>query len=343
MEYKPSFLNHLYTDIQPSYTDSLMHHGIKGMHWGVRRYQNEDGSLTSAGKARLNKSQNTRRSPNLKTAAKVAGAAAAVGLAGAGVYAMSKSGLATGSIHDISKPRKRNSLPILLERDDSMASAALEVNPKAYTGQNKYLFNCTHCSVAYDLRRRGYDVEAGPGHAHLDSFIRKAYKNAEYYSIPGISAGGGGASKTRDASIKTIRTNLRSIKASQTKAIIDPVGFANDQRQMTESILKQCESMGPGARGAINLTLTNGMGHCIAFECDKRGRAHLIDSQLIGTSTGTAMGGAFGSRGSSYVDGFIKTNILPCMPVSVTRYDNAEPNIDFLTKKRIVVPRTEEL
>lgn len=30
----------------------LMHHGIKGMKWGVRRYQNEDGSLTDAGKAR---------------------------------------------------------------------------------------------------------------------------------------------------------------------------------------------------------------------------------------------------------------------------------------------------
>ena len=28
------------------------HHGIKGMRWGVRRYQNEDGSLTSAGKKR---------------------------------------------------------------------------------------------------------------------------------------------------------------------------------------------------------------------------------------------------------------------------------------------------
>lgn len=31
---------------------ALFHHGIKGQKWGVRRYQNADGSLTDAGKIR---------------------------------------------------------------------------------------------------------------------------------------------------------------------------------------------------------------------------------------------------------------------------------------------------
>lgn len=33
--------------------EELTHHGILGQKWGVRRYQNKDGSLTAAGKKRL--------------------------------------------------------------------------------------------------------------------------------------------------------------------------------------------------------------------------------------------------------------------------------------------------
>jgi hypothetical protein len=51
----------------------LYHSGIKGMKWGVRRYQNKDGSLTPAGEKRYNrdtsnlsqkKKQNYKADPN---------------------------------------------------------------------------------------------------------------------------------------------------------------------------------------------------------------------------------------------------------------------------------------
>ena len=32
--------------------NELYHHGVKGQRWGVRRFQNPDGTLTNAGKKR---------------------------------------------------------------------------------------------------------------------------------------------------------------------------------------------------------------------------------------------------------------------------------------------------
>ena len=43
------------------YKRYLAHHGIKGQKWGVRRYQNPDGSLTEEGKRRAREQRNVLR------------------------------------------------------------------------------------------------------------------------------------------------------------------------------------------------------------------------------------------------------------------------------------------
>lgn len=59
----------------------ISHHGIKGQRWGVRRYQNEDGTLTPAGQKRYGTFENMQkvRSRNRNIAIGLGVAAAAVG------------------------------------------------------------------------------------------------------------------------------------------------------------------------------------------------------------------------------------------------------------------------
>lgn len=71
----------------------LVHHGIKGQRWGIRRFQNEDGTRTAAGKARERNGEQGSASDakkrgltdaqksTLKKVAIGAGVAAAAGLA----------------------------------------------------------------------------------------------------------------------------------------------------------------------------------------------------------------------------------------------------------------------
>ena len=64
----------------------LAHHGVKGQKWGIRRYQNEDGSYTEEGAKRRRSDNKSGISDGAKKALKAGAIAAGTALAAIGAY-----------------------------------------------------------------------------------------------------------------------------------------------------------------------------------------------------------------------------------------------------------------
>lgn len=107
------------------YSAELYHHGIKGQKWGIRRFQQENGTLTSAGRERYadaiakseanangNSSRSSQRKEKLKKIAKAAAITAGTAAVAYGTYKLAKSGAlsnVTNSINSSVRAEKRAS------------------------------------------------------------------------------------------------------------------------------------------------------------------------------------------------------------------------------------------
>lgn len=138
--------------------------------------------------------------------------------------------------------------------------------------------NCTNCSAAYELRRRGYDVEAKPKDKTYNARQDRVYDYFEDAEYIGVYSDG----STIKHNEKYVR-KLQDGKATwldRAKNRDDHKFYTEDQSYTSKSIEKAIKSNNPpGSRGFIDVEWKAGSAHSIVYEVDNKGKVTIRDSQ----------------------------------------------------------------
>lgn len=138
------------------------------------------------------------------------------------------------------------------DKEQSNNEHQKKVNPKYNDSTYDYSMNCTFCTAAYDLRKRGYDVEANP------------ISTVEAYTIDDVCSWYKGAKSVSNVDVRyAYEATIKSRK---------------DVISKEEMLLKSLESNGEGARGHLGLNWTGGGGHDVVWEIEN-GKAIIRDCQ----------------------------------------------------------------
>lgn len=263
----------------------LEHHGVKGQRWGVRRFQNPDGSLTALGRSRYGTVENFNRvfgttdsgssasSSSVRSngkvdhnaedgvrreAAKLAvnttlqlvqnPAAAAINLGSR----LAQAGIAKVKTDKYFKDREKNGeidkkTGLYKKKEEMNDKQDLsKVNPEFKSFNTNSKNNCMLCTATFDLRKRGFDVTANKASIGYNyDDVKKWYPKAKLEQHSSTNEKG-------RYSNKTMRENVKSSLAKQ----------------------------GPGARGNLMVMWANSYGgHSMVYTVGKNGKITILDGQ----------------------------------------------------------------
>lgn len=125
------------------------------------------------------------------------------------------------------------------------------INPKYHTLTYDYSMNCSYCTAAYDMRQRGFDVEAAPINLYKDDSTN-IYELASWY---------------KDTDVKSC-DEINEMLTADFPYYKDGKMVEYNPQKASDILESQLKEYGEGSRGFLCLYWANGGGHAVAWEVE---------------------------------------------------------------------------
>ena len=223
-------------------------------------------------------------------------------------------------------------------RDEDMGEVNEKLWEDARSGKSTgyRTVNCTYCSTAYELRRRGYNVEAANLPSNITAMnVSKIYDvkdsdlhvtskkvrsdvpltdgNSHYGRITSRSLNSDG-SWTYDVQGYTLDNHDKNIKSVTPMFDVDN-GHA-DLAAVKKAIEKQMSDFPDGSRGMFNVYWSEGGGHSMVWEKGEDGKIEIIDNQL----------------GTKIPMDVVLSGVDPAAPIQMIRTDELKMKRGIMTR-----------
>lgn len=169
-----------------------------------------------------------------------------------------------------------------IDGPESFEDAMIEIN-EDYNTYYEYGVNCMLCSAVYELRRRGYDVEANPLPFDLkDSIYDEAFSKfgGEEKVMETLSSLADAGDEDRYyAYLNRIQEATDYTYAS--RIYEDPKIIKVPDSAMSDLYSYAKNNLEPNSRGHMLIDWKFGGAHSLNYEVDSKGNIKLIDSQPV--------------------------------------------------------------
>lgn len=167
---------------------------------------------------------------------------------------------------DFMKKIKKIDKNKIFSTDENQAAT----NPNYDPYDKDYSENCIKCTATYELRMRGYDVEADSANVKEQSSVDldNWYKDAKHYEIQS------------DGTVKDVSLSKKNKLFNAIDTIFSDISEKYNKQYSGNTIKNSItKNSPPNSRGNINVYWKGGGGHSMAYEVNTKGEVILRDTQ----------------------------------------------------------------